>query len=86
MTETQATIQAGPLLVGKGEAARLTGVSTRSVDRLVSSGRFPAPVRLGGRVLWNRRGLVEWVAAGCPEPGKGRWRSEPTGGTEGGRP
>jgi len=56
-----------PLLVGKGEAARLTGVSVRSIDRLVSSGRFLSPVRLGGRVLWNRHALEQWIAGGCME-------------------
>jgi len=56
-----------PLLVGKAQAARLTGISARSVDRLVSCGRFPPPVRLGGRVLWDRKALERWVAAGCPD-------------------
>jgi len=56
-----------PLLVDKAEAARLTGISARSIDRLVSCGRFLPPVRLGGRVLWSRRALEKWVAAGCPE-------------------
>ena len=55
-----------PLLVGKRIAARLTGISSRSLDRLVSSGKFLLPVRLGGRVLWNRLALEQWVAAGCP--------------------
>ena len=55
-----------PLLVCKAQAARLTGTSARSVDRLVSCGGSPPPVRLGGRVLWNRNALERWVAAGCP--------------------
>lgn len=54
------------LLVGKGEAARLTGISARSVDRLVSAGKFLRPVRLGGRVLWDRVALEGWVRVGCP--------------------
>ena len=56
-----------PLLVDKAQAARLTGISARSVDRLVSSGSFLPPVRLGGRVLWDRKALEQWVAAGCPK-------------------
>ena len=55
-----------PLLVDKVEAARLTGISARSVDRLVCSGRFLPPIRLGGRVLWNREALRRWIADGCP--------------------
>jgi predicted DNA-binding transcriptional regulator AlpA len=26
----------------------------------------PAPVRIGGRILWLTQELREWVAAGCP--------------------
>jgi predicted DNA-binding transcriptional regulator AlpA len=55
------------LLVGKADAARLTGISVRSIDRLVSCGRFLPPVRLCGRVLWDRERLIEWVKAGCPK-------------------
>lgn len=65
MVDTQAAPMTEALLVGKAEAARLTGISARSLDRLVSSGKFLSPVRLGGRVLWNRRALAEWVSAGC---------------------
>ena len=66
MVDTQAVPMTAPLLVGKAETARLTGISARSLDRLVSSGKFLPPVRLGGRVLWNRRTLEQWVASGCP--------------------
>ena len=59
------TIKGDSLLVGKAEAARLTGISASSLDRLVSCGKFLSPIRLGGRVLWNRRALEEWCAAGC---------------------
>jgi predicted DNA-binding transcriptional regulator AlpA len=55
-----------PLLVAKDEAARLTGISPRSLDRLVSCGKFLPPVRLGGRVMWNRASLERWVQEGCP--------------------
>ena len=56
-----------PLLMDKREAARLCGgLSVRSIDRLVSAGKFPRPLRLGGRCLWDRERLVEWIKAGCP--------------------
>jgi excisionase family DNA binding protein len=66
MVNTQTPPMTQPLLVGKTEAARLTGISARSIDRLVSAGKFLPPVRLGGRVLWDRHALENWVAAGCP--------------------
>ena len=55
-----------PLLVPKSEVERLTGISQRSIDRLVSAGKFLKPIRLGGRVMWNRECLSEWVRNGCP--------------------
>lgn len=55
-------------LVGVAEAARLCGVSRATWDRLEAAGRVgPAPVRLGGRVLYRRAELEEWTAAGCPD-------------------
>lgn len=48
------------------EAAEMTGVGKRSWWRYVSSGKAPAPVRLGGVVRWRKSELAEWIAAGCP--------------------
>jgi predicted DNA-binding transcriptional regulator AlpA len=28
----------------------------------VVAGRFPAPVRIGGRVLWSQREVAAWIA------------------------
>ena len=55
----------GPVLITKGQAAELVGISTRTLDRLVATGRFPPPIRLGGSRRWNRRALVRWIDAGC---------------------
>ncbi len=57
--------KANPLLIDKVEAARLTSLSPRTVDRFVSCGKFPPPLRVGGRRLWNRQALIEWVNDGC---------------------
>ena len=53
-------------LLSAAEAAEMAGVGKRSWWRYVSSGRAPAPVRLGGAVRWRRSELAEWIAAGCP--------------------
>lgn len=58
-------------LLSATEAAEMTGVAKRSWWRYVSSGRAPAPVRLGGAVRWRRGELAEWIAAGCPRVRKG---------------
>ena len=54
------------LMVGAKTAARITGVSFRTWCRLDATGRCPAPVRIGKRVLWRLSDLAAWTAAGCP--------------------
>jgi predicted DNA-binding transcriptional regulator AlpA len=56
-----------PLLVDASAAAALCGVSNATWYRLMSAGKVPAPVRLGGRVLWRVRELELWTDHGCPE-------------------
>jgi prophage regulatory protein len=53
-------------LLTAAEAAEMAGVAKRSWWRYVSSGKAPAPVRLGGSVRWRKAELAEWIAAGCP--------------------
>jgi prophage regulatory protein len=53
-------------LLSAAESAEMAGVAKRSWWRYVSSGKAPAPVRLGGAVRWRRNELAEWIAAGCP--------------------
>ena len=53
-------------LLSAAESAEMAGVAKRSWWRYVSSGKAPAPVRLGGTVRWRRAELAEWIAAGCP--------------------
>jgi predicted DNA-binding transcriptional regulator AlpA len=55
-----------PLLVRAAAAARLCGLSRATWHRLVAAGRTPAPVRLGGAVLWRVEELRRWVDCGCP--------------------
>lgn len=56
-----------PLLIDVAETARLAGLSPRTVWRYASCGKFPPPLRVGGRRLWNRQELIEWVSSGCPQ-------------------
>jgi predicted DNA-binding transcriptional regulator AlpA len=53
-------------LLTAAESAEVAGVAKRSWWRYVSSGKAPAPVRLGGAVRWRRSELAEWIQAGCP--------------------
>ena len=54
------------LLVDTDQAAALCGMSPASWYRLKAAGKTPAPVRLGGRVLYRTEDLRLWVALGCP--------------------
>jgi predicted DNA-binding transcriptional regulator AlpA len=53
-------------LLTAAESAEMAGVAKRSWWRYVSSGRAPAPVRIGGAVRWRRSELAEWIQSGCP--------------------
>ena len=62
------------LLVDSVEAARLCGISRTTWWSLHSSGRVPAPVRLGRRTLWRADELRRWTEGGCPP--RERWLAE----------
>ena len=64
---------AEPLLVRAAEAARLCGIAGRTWRRSAAAGRVPAPLKLGGAVLWRTDELREWVAAGTPP--RERWEA-----------
>jgi predicted DNA-binding transcriptional regulator AlpA len=55
-----------PLLVDTGQAAAICAIGRSTWFRLRSAGRTPAPVKLGGRVLYRLADLRLWVSLGCP--------------------
>ncbi len=55
-----------PLLVDTDAAAAACGVSPASWYRLKAAAKTPAPVRLGGKVLYRVEDLQLWVSWGCP--------------------
>lgn len=51
-----------PLTYSRAELARALGISAPTLDRLDAAGRIgPRPVRLGGRKLWVRSEVEEWL-------------------------
>ena len=48
------------------EVAELLNVSTRHVWAMATTGRMPAPKRLGRAARWERAEIAAWFAAGCP--------------------
>jgi excisionase family DNA binding protein len=63
-----APAQPEPLLVDLAEAARLLGLSTRTLRRMSAEGTLPGAVHIGRRLLFRRVDLAAWVARGCPPP------------------
>lgn len=55
-----------PLLISSADLALKLSVSERHIWRLVSTGKLPQPVRLGGSSRWNVRLIEEWIESGCP--------------------
>jgi hypothetical protein len=56
-----------PLFVSSRDVARLCGLSLASWHwRVAADDIDPAPVLLGGRVLWRVEELRECVRCGCP--------------------
>ena len=53
-------------LIGAEELAKMLDVSTRTVWRLLSTGRLVQPVRIGGSVRWRLDEVREWIKNGCP--------------------
>ncbi|HEY4311889.1 MAG TPA: helix-turn-helix domain-containing protein [Pirellulales bacterium] len=53
------------VLIKANEVADLLGVSTRTLWRLLSEGRLPQPVRLGGNTRWRLPDIETWIANGC---------------------
>ncbi|MCI0331943.1 MAG: helix-turn-helix domain-containing protein [Planctomycetes bacterium] len=65
-----------PLLLSASDVANLLSVSTRTLWRLLSSGRLPQPVAVGGSKRWRREEIVAWVAAGCPPRAEWSWNGK----------
>lgn len=49
-------------LLGKPEVCAILGVCDRTLEKLVRSRDFPAPLRLGKRVSWVESVVLRWLA------------------------
>jgi hypothetical protein len=58
--------QLEPLVVSSRQAASMCGVSSATWARRVSAGQTIAPLRFGGRILFEVDALRRWVALGMP--------------------
>jgi predicted DNA-binding transcriptional regulator AlpA len=53
------------VLIDKCGVVQLTSLSVRTIERMISKGRFPPPLALGGKRMWHRAKLEAWLAQGC---------------------
>ncbi len=54
--------EATPAFYRLRDVTRITALSRSTIYRRISEGRFPAPVRLGGRAsAWRRDMLQAWI-------------------------
>jgi predicted DNA-binding transcriptional regulator AlpA len=65
ITRTNDAIE--PVMITARQLAVLLQVSTRQVWRMLSVGRVPKPIRVGGIVRWRMAEVENWIAEGCPE-------------------
>ncbi len=56
-----------PLVVDARRLAQLLCVGIRTVRCWDSSGKLPAPLRIGGRVVWRVDEIQAWLESGAPD-------------------
>ncbi|WP_447752042.1 helix-turn-helix transcriptional regulator [Sphingopyxis fribergensis] len=56
-----------PRLLGSEMAAAYLGISERTLDHVRHREGFPKPLRLGRRILWDRKALDEFVDSLAPQ-------------------
>ena len=55
-----------PLVVDARRLTKLLSCGLRTVRTWDAAGKLPAPVRIGGRVVWVVAEIRAWLAAGAP--------------------
>lgn len=55
-----------PLVVDARRLAKLLCAGVRTVRTWDAAGKLPAPIRIGGRVVWRIAEIKAWLAAGAP--------------------
>ena len=65
-----------PTILRRPEVEDLTRLSKATLYRMIKSGTFPRPIKLGPRAVgWLRQEIDEWVA-GCERTGSGLHSSD----------
>jgi predicted DNA-binding transcriptional regulator AlpA len=56
-----------PLVADAKRLSRLLAVGLRTIRAWDAAGKVPAPIRVGGKVLWRLDEIKSWIAAGAPD-------------------
>lgn len=56
-----------PLVVDARRLAKLLCAGVRTARTWDAAGKLPAPIRIGGRVVWRLDEIRAWLAAGAPD-------------------
>lgn len=62
MSKAETTTESERVLLTVREVARLLHLGERTIWKLNTAGEFPAPVRIGRAVRWDRRVVEAWLA------------------------
>ena len=54
------------LLVSADSLAFCLDTDRSTIRRWAKNGTMPAPLKVGGRVLWDAETIRAWIKAGCP--------------------
>lgn len=54
-------------LLTVADLAELLAVSVRTIHRLNSSGKIPAPLRVGGQLRFKNSEVAAWIEENCPD-------------------
>lgn len=63
----KATKQTTEKLLTARAVGEMLSLSKRQIFRLNSSGKIPAPVRIGGAVRWSESEMVDFIKAKAPD-------------------
>lgn len=64
------------LLIDLREAAKLLGLSQRTVWGMAKNGRMPKPIKIGRAARWSHEELRAWVNAGGPPLNEWKWPND----------
>jgi len=65
--QTQNASQTTEKLLTAKAFGQMLSLSKRQIFRLNSSGKVPAPIRIGGSVRWANSTIQSWIDMGCPD-------------------